>query len=183
MNKELRQTLLIEKKNNIRYLKTTHLIKIALTKDPDWVRYKFFKYMRLSNYYAGTLLGLFYLRKKNSYGFKLNYEINGQNISPGITAYHNGPIVIHKNAIIGKNVKLHGDNCIGNDGITDDCPVIGDNVDIGVGAKIIGKVKIANNVIIGAGSVVVTDITESGAVVVGVPGKVIKKKAQHESKQ
>ena len=43
--------------------------------------------------------------------------------------------------------------------------------------------KIANNVIIGAGSVVVTDITESGAVVVGVPGKVIKKKAQHESKQ
>ena len=35
---------------------------------------------------------------------------------------------------------LHGDNCIGNNGKTEGCPIIGDNVDIGTGAKILGAI-------------------------------------------
>ncbi len=71
---------------------------------------------------------------------------------------------------------LYMGNCIGNDGISDECPIIGDNVEIGVGAKIIGNIKITNNVIIGAGAVVVNDILEENSVVAGVPAKIIKKK-------
>lgn len=52
-------------------------------------------------------------------------------------------------------------------------PVIGNNVYIGVGAIIIGKITIGDNVIIGAGSVVVKDVP-SNAIVVGNPAKVIK---------
>ena len=51
-------------------------------------------------------------------------------------------------------------------------PIIGDNVYIATGAKIIGAIKIGNNVAIGANCVVTKDIPDN-AVVVGVPGKVI----------
>lgn len=95
-------------------------------------------------------------------------------IGPGLTIYHNGPVVINNNSKIGSNCRLHGDNCIGNDGINDACPVIGDNVEIGVGAKIIGGVKIGNNIKIGAGAVVVSDFLQDGSIIGGVPARKIK---------
>jgi serine O-acetyltransferase len=76
--------------------------------------------------------------------------------------------------VIGQGFILHGDNCIGNDGITDECPKIGDNVELGVGAKIIGGVTVADNVVIGAGAIVVKDIEIPGAIVGGIPAKVIR---------
>lgn len=90
-------------------------------------------------------------------------------IGKGLALYHNGPIVVHGKAKIGDYCALHGDNCIGNNGITDECPVIGANVDVGVGAKIIGDVRIADNCKIGAGAVVVSDFLDEGTVIVGVP--------------
>lgn len=59
----------------------------------------------------------------------------------------------------------YGDNCIGNDGVSLECPIIGNNVELGVGVKVIGKVKTADNVVIGAGGVVVSDILIEGTVV------------------
>ena len=53
-------------------------------------------------------------------------------------------------------------------------PQIGNNVDIGCGAVIIGDIKIGNNVLIGANSVVTKDVEEN-CTVVGVPAKVIKR--------
>lgn len=53
-------------------------------------------------------------------------------------------------------------------------PVIGDNVFIGAGAKIIGKVKIGNNVKIGAGCIVVTDVPDNAVVVMNKPRIIIK---------
>ena len=52
-------------------------------------------------------------------------------------------------------------------------PVIGDNVEFGVGSSVIGGIQIANNVKIGAGAVVTKDILEEGATVIGVPAHVI----------
>ena len=174
MKNELKEIILLEKRNNLRNMSLKHLLKLWATSDCDWLRYKFLKYMRLSNYYNNSIVGIWFLKKKNKYALKLNYEISGKSIGKGITLYHNGPIVIHGKSIIGENLILHGDNCIGNDGITDDCPIIGNNVDVGVGAKIIGGVRIADNVKIGAGAVVVKDIDIQGAVVCGVPARIIK---------
>ena len=42
---------------------------------------------------------------------------------------------------------------------------------MGVGAKIIGDVLIADSVVVGAGAVVVHSIKKKGAVVVGIPAK------------
>ncbi len=71
---------------------------------------------------------------------------------------------------------LHGDNCIGNNGKTAGCPIIGDNVDIGTGAKILGAIRIANGVKIGAGAVVVKNCLTENATIVGIPGKEIGRK-------
>jgi serine O-acetyltransferase len=51
-------------------------------------------------------------------------------------------------------------------------PILGDNVYIGPGAKIIGGIKIGNNVAIGANCVVTKNIPDN-SVVVGIPGRVI----------
>lgn len=52
----------------------------------------------------------------------------------------------------------------------DDIPVLGDNVEIGVGAKVLGRIHIGNNVKIGANAVVIRDVPD-GATAVGVPAR------------
>ena len=51
-------------------------------------------------------------------------------------------------------------------------PLIGDNVVIGAGAKILGAVTLGNDVRIGANSVVLSDIPE-GSLAVGAPAKIV----------
>ena len=96
--------------------------------------------------------------------------------STGLLIWHYGNIVVNNNAKVGKNCELHGDNCIGNKGYGSDgkAPIIGDNVDIGVGAKIIGDIKIANNVKIAAGAVVIDSCEEENVILAGVPAKIIR---------
>ena len=52
-------------------------------------------------------------------------------------------------------------------------PVIGDNVEINAGARIIGPVRIGDNVIIGANAVVTKDVP-SNCIVAGVPAVILK---------
>jgi len=47
-------------------------------------------------------------------------------------------------------------------------PVIGNNVDIGAGAKLLGPITIGDNVIIGANAVVLSDVP-ANSIAVGVP--------------
>ncbi|MBT0889312.1 hypothetical protein KJR38_03095 [Streptococcus lutetiensis] len=54
-------------------------------------------------------------------------------------------------------------------------PVIGNNVDIGVGAKIIGNVTIADGIKIGANAVVNKSFYEEGITIVGVPARKVVK--------
>jgi len=55
------------------------------------------------------------------------------------------------------------------------CSILGDNIYIGPGSKIIGAVKIENNVASGANSVVTKDIQDN-FVVAGIPGRIISYK-------
>lgn len=52
--------------------------------------------------------------------------------------------------------------------------MLGKNVDLGIGAKIIGGVTIADNIKIGANAVVTKSFTEPGITIAGVPAKKIK---------
>ena len=78
--------------------------------------------------------------------------------------------------MIGDDCELYGDNCIGNKGSQADpldAPILGNNVSIGVGTKIIGKIYIADNVKISSMSLINKNIIDKGALYGGVPAKKI----------
>lgn len=54
-------------------------------------------------------------------------------------------------------------------------PILGDNVVVCCGAKVIGGITVGNNVMIGANAVVCKDVPDN-CVVAGVPAKIIKMK-------
>jgi len=112
----------------------------------------------------------------NRYQFMFGVEINSVNIGEGLYLPHPNGIVIHPKVVIGKNCSILQQVTIGNNGNKglDNLAIIGNNVAIGAGVKIIGPVKIGNNVTIGANSVVVKDIPHN-VVAAGVPAKIIKK--------
>lgn len=180
--KELR---LILKKDKAKYFNGTrnrfYLFDYILC-ESNMMIWRYVKYFRLAKFHfekkkniINCLKYFYYNRRKQNYGLKLGFSIDFAQIDEGLQIYHFGSIVINGNAVIGKNCQLHGNNCIGNKGINNlGAPIIGDNVDIGFGAIIIGNIKIANNVKIGAGSVVVNDVLDDGATIVGCPAKVIK---------
>jgi serine O-acetyltransferase len=73
---------------------------------------------------------------------------------------------------IGKRCHIYQQVTIGyNDGKT---PIIGNNVRVCCGAKIIGGVTIGDNVVVGANAVVCKDVP-ANCVVGGVPAKIIKR--------
>jgi serine O-acetyltransferase len=90
----------------------------------------------------------------------LNCQIGG-----GLLIPHPNGIVIHPHAKIGVNCLIFQQVTIGTRN-GDGLPQIGDHVDIGAGAKILGPVKIGAHARIGANAVIVKDV-ESGAVAVG----------------
>ncbi|HAX95805.1 MAG TPA: serine acetyltransferase [Prolixibacteraceae bacterium] len=117
------------------------------------------------------LLWLILHHHEIKYGISISYKTQ---IGSGFYIGHFGGIIVNHNAVIGKNCNISHQVTLGvaNRGVRKGYPVIGDNVYIGPGAKIIGNVNIGNNAAIGANCVVTKDVPENG-VVVGVPGKVI----------
>ncbi|MBS5402042.1 MAG: glycosyltransferase [Bifidobacterium sp.] len=116
--------------------------------------------------------------RKNRLGVFIGVEIPENVFLKGLTIHHNGNIVINGGSTVGGNCQLHGDNCIGNSGKANEltaCPIIGNNVDIGVGAKIIGDVIIADDIKIGANAVVTKSFLEPGITLVGIPAHKLQK--------
>jgi len=81
-------------------------------------------------------------------------------------------VVIHKRAVIGDNVALGQGITIGRK-LTDSVPIIGSDVYIAAGARVLGDIHIGDNVIIGANSVVIHDVP-SNTIVAGSPAKVVR---------
>ena len=113
--------------------------------------------------------------KMHKLGIKLWFNIPVNTIGPGFKINHWGFLAINSNSKIGKNCQVFGDVTIGSkDHKSSEAPVIGDNVVIGAGARIIGPIKIASNCVIGANAVVINDVLEEGSTVVGIPARIVK---------
>jgi serine O-acetyltransferase len=124
---------------------------------------------------------LIWFTKNNLRRIQLKYstEIPWEaEFGPGLLLPHPSGIVIHPRARAGKNCTILQGVTIGNNLYQDrDCvAVIGDNVTICAGARIIGAVKIGDNVTVGANAVVTRDV-EPGCIVAGVPARVIARKS------
>ncbi len=89
----------------------------------------------------------------------------------------------HFGDIIISGYASFGDNCIIRNGVTvglknievKTAPTIGNNVNIGTGAKILGDITIGNNVDIGANAVVITSVPDN-SLAVGIPAKILPRK-------
>lgn len=90
-----------------------------------------------------------------------------------VLAYGGIGTVVHARAAIGRNCMIGQNTTIGGKSGWYEMPVIGDNVHISAGARILGLVRIGNNVIIGANAVVVKDVPDN-CIVAGIPAKIIK---------
>ena len=89
---------------------------------------------------------------------------------------HFGGIVISGFSSFGDNCRIRTGVVVGLARVEDPCaPVIGNNVDIGAGAKVLGRIIIGDNVLIGANSVVVSDVP-SNSIAVGVPASIRSRK-------
>lgn len=187
---DLRQYLEIEK-DIYSPIKKRDIILAFICKDYTHDIWSYTKCLRKSEYHFNNctykvqnvtitgivhnLMYIVYRAKRNRLGKKLNFEIYENNFDLGLCIYHSiGGVLLNGSAKIGKNCKLHGNNCIGNNGLTNQAPILGDNVDIGYGAIIIGGVVIGSNTIIAAGAVVVDSFPQGGVVLGGIPAKVIK---------
>ncbi|WP_242502126.1 serine O-acetyltransferase [Flagellimonas olearia] len=117
----------------------------------------------------------YYLKYKfRKISIKLGFSIPINVFGPGLAIVHYGTIVVNTNARIGKNCRIHACTNIGASGGTSHAPQIGDNVYIAPGAKIYGKINVANNCAIGANAVVNKSFEETGILIAGNPAKKIK---------
>ena len=120
-----------------------------------------------------TPLRMIWHYKFHKYSVKLGFSVPMFVFKEGLAIVHSGLLVVSNSAVIGKNCRIHEGVTIGATNGSDKAPVIGDNVFIGSGAKILGNIHIADNVAIGANAVVVKSIEEGGTTWGGVPaGKI-----------
>ena len=93
---------------------------------------------------------------------------------------HFGGIIISGYAQFGDDCRIRNGVVVGLKNVNEPiAPVIGNNVDIGTGAKVLGNISIGNNVVMGANAVVRTDVPDD-SVAVGVPA-IIKRRQSAEA--
>lgn len=99
---------------------------------------------------------------KNGYDFRLAILCDIESNFPRSTIFpHPFGIVIRKNTVIGENCIIHQNVTIGQRKTEPEAAIIGNDVDIGANAIILGPVSIGNNSIIGGGAIVLDDVPEN----------------------
>lgn len=111
-------------------------------------------------------------RQQVRYGVYLDFSTQ---VGPGLYLGHLNGIVINRRAVIGSNCTLSHQVTLG---ITHErsrhpgCPVIGDRVYLGCGAKVLGGVRLGDDSAVAPNAVVVADVPAM-AVVGGIPARVL----------
>jgi serine O-acetyltransferase len=99
-------------------------------------------------------------------------------VGPGLRIWHFGGVIVNTHATIGARCTMRHNVTIGNRRNDYDCPTIGDDVTIGVGATVIGDISIGDRAVIGAGAVVLRDIPED-CLAVGNPARIVQRHTQN----
>lgn len=105
-------------------------------------------------------------------GVELGNDIT---LGEGVYFIHSLGTVVGGDAIVGDRVRFMGNNTVGT-ASDNGYPVIGNDVEIGCGARVLGPVRIGDGAVIGANAVVITDVP-AGALAVGIPARIMPGRA------
>jgi serine O-acetyltransferase len=154
------------------------------THDGDWGRPGFvslavyrFGFWRMSIKSAVLRMPLSFLhhrlyrRCRNRYGIELPHTAK---IGRRLTIEHQHGIIVHGSCVIGDDCTIRQGVTLGNKTKDHpyDAPQLGHRVNVGAGAKLLGKVIVGDDAQIGANAVVLKDVP-ANATAVGVPARVI----------
>lgn len=120
---------------------------------------------------VGRVVRLWLLFRLRRLGERMGIDIPLNCFGPGLSIAHPGTIVIHEDAKVGSDCRIHQGVTLGT--VRGLAPRLGDRVHIGANATIIGGIAVGDDAVIGAGSVVVRDVPD-GVTVVGVPAKPVR---------
>jgi serine O-acetyltransferase len=116
-------------------------------------------------YFCGSLLFEIFM------GMRLDPSAK---IGPGLYIGHYGGIRINMDARIGENCNLTHNVTIGTAGLGKrGAPHIGNNVYIGTGATVVGRISVGDGARVAANTLVTRNVP-AGATVMGVPGRIVK---------
>lgn len=171
---QVKEWLNIEKQNYPCMRSMISRLYAFLCQDRDFYVFKYIKLLRYTEFYFANrhsrriyqIPYMYYKHRKNKLGRKIGIDMGELAFEQGLYIAHCGIIV--GSAKVGKNCRLHGQNCIGSNA------QIGDNCELWVGARVFGPAKLANNITVAAGAVVVDSFEEEGITVGGVPARKIK---------
>ncbi len=120
----------------------------------------------------GKLRYKFWSIRFHNQSVRCGFDIPPNVFGPGLSIAHRGTIVVHPDARIGKNCRIHVDVVIGTrPGPEDLVPTLGDNCYIGPGAKLFGDIVIGEFTAIGANSVVNSSFPEGHMTIAGAPAR------------
>lgn len=169
ISKDVRRWLQIQKPDRLEKPLTDNLIWL-LEIYPEFRNVFYYRLGRFTSVQGKYLLNLakIFYEPLNSILFS-----DFSSIGPGLFVENGSMILV--GGEIGDNCWLNSCVTIGyKTGLEKRLPIIGNNVYIGTGAKILGSVTIGNNVMIGANAVVTRDVP-SNCTVVGVPARIVKR--------
>jgi serine O-acetyltransferase len=114
------------------------------------------------------------LRHRYKYGIAIPEYTR---IGPGLFINRFGGVMVNGDAVIGANCNITHGAMLGqlNRGPNAGSPIVGDDVFLASGCKIIGHIRIGNRAAVGANAVVTKDVPDDG-VVGGIPAKLISTK-------
>lgn len=133
-------------------------------------------YRNVNGGLPGKLLLKYYDRRKHKLGVKLGFDIPPNVFGAGLRINHFGNIIVNGAARVGMWCDIHQGVNIGTNAGEDRgmfVPTIGDNVWIGPGAKLFGRIEIGSHTAIGANAVVGRSFPGS-TTIAGVPARVVK---------
>ncbi|MED3649945.1 serine acetyltransferase [Heyndrickxia sporothermodurans] len=168
--KDLKEFLTYESR---RYGKRKTSIPLICIGEKDYL-WKYNALLRRTEYCVNTgkkFMGLFYRFWLSNYQNKHKIHIPINTFDKGLKLMHLGSFLVNKDVRAGKDITLHVNTSLVAGGTNDYCPVLGDGLVIGVGAVILGKVKIANHIAVGANALVNKSFDEENIAIAGVPAK------------
>lgn len=119
-----------------------------------------------------SIIYKYYSLRFHRQSVRCGFDIPPNTFGPGLSIAHRGTIVVHPDARIGANCRIHVDVVIGTrPGPKDMVPKIGANCYIGPGVKVFGDIVVGDNVAIGANSVVNASFPEGYMTIAGAPAR------------